>query len=129
MRQSVQLTLSLFLAGFACGQIFYGPLSDRFGRRPVMLGGLMLYCLGSLGCILAASIEMLIAARFAQALGACAGPVIGRAIVRDLWGALDSARIIAYMGSAMALAPLLGRPSGASSPYSSAGSPTSCSCC
>ena len=104
----VQLTLSLFLAGFACGQIFYGPLSDRFGRRPVMLGGLMLYCLGSLGCILAASIEMLIAARFAQALGACAGPVIGRAIVRDLWGALDSARIIAYMGSAMALAPLFG---------------------
>jgi DHA1 family bicyclomycin/chloramphenicol resistance-like MFS transporter len=104
----VQLTLSVFLAGFACGQIFYGPLSDRFGRRPVMLGGLALYCAGSIGCVFATSIEMLVLARFVQALGACAGPVIGRAVVRDLWGASESARIIAYMGGAMALAPLLG---------------------
>jgi DHA1 family bicyclomycin/chloramphenicol resistance-like MFS transporter len=104
----VQLTLSVFLAGFACGQIFYGPLSDRFGRRPLMLGGLALFCAGSIGCVLATSIEMLVLARFMQALGACAGPVIGRAIVRDLWGASESARIIAYMGGAMAIAPLLG---------------------
>jgi DHA1 family bicyclomycin/chloramphenicol resistance-like MFS transporter len=104
----VQLTLSVFLAGFACGQIFYGPLSDRFGRRPLMLGGLALFCAGSIGCVLATSIEMLVLARFVQALGACAGPVIGRAIVRDLWGASESARIIAYMGGAMAIAPLLG---------------------
>ncbi|MBL8396223.1 MAG: multidrug effflux MFS transporter [Candidatus Accumulibacter sp.] len=104
----VQLTLSVFLAGFACGQIVYGPLSDRFGRRPALLGGLVLYCIGSLGCVLAPSIELLIAARFVQALGACAGPVIGRAIVRDLWGASESARIIAYMGGAMAIAPLFG---------------------
>lgn len=105
---SVQLTLSVFLAGFACGQIVYGPLSDRFGRRPVMLGGLAIYCAASIACVLAQSIEMLIAARFVQALGACAGPVLGRAVVRDLWGATESARIIAYMGSAMAIAPLLG---------------------
>ena len=105
---SVQLTLSVFLAGFACGQIAYGPLSDRFGRRPVMLGGLAIYCAASIACVLAQSIEMLIAARFVQALGACAGPVLGRAVVRDLWGATESARIIAYMGSAMAIAPLLG---------------------
>jgi DHA1 family bicyclomycin/chloramphenicol resistance-like MFS transporter len=104
----VQLTLSVFLAGFACGQIFYGPLSDRFGRRPLMLGGLALFCAGSIGCVLATSIEMLVLARFVQALGACAGPVIGRAIVRDLWGASESARIIAYMGGAMAIAPLVG---------------------
>jgi DHA1 family bicyclomycin/chloramphenicol resistance-like MFS transporter len=104
----VQLTLSVFLAGFACGQIFYGPLSDRFGRRPLMLGGLALFCAGSIGCVLATSIEMLVLARFVQALGACAGPVIGRAVVRDLWGASESARIIAYMGGAMAIAPLLG---------------------
>ena len=104
----VQLTLSVFLAGFACGQIFYGPLSDRFGRRPLMLGGLALFCAGSIGCVLATSIEMLVLARFVQALGACAGPVIGRAVVRDLWGATESARIIAYMGGAMAIAPLLG---------------------
>jgi DHA1 family bicyclomycin/chloramphenicol resistance-like MFS transporter len=104
----VQLTLSVFLAGFACGQIFYGPLSDRFGRRPLMLGGLALFCAGSIGCVLATSIEMLVLARFVQALGACAGPVIGRAVVRDLWGASESARIIAYMGGAMAIAPLVG---------------------
>ena len=104
----VQLTLSVFLAGFACGQIFYGPLSDRFGRRPVILGGLALFCAGSIGCVFATSIEMLVVARFVQALGACAGPVIGRAVVRDLWGASESPRIIAYMGGAMAIAPLLG---------------------
>ena len=69
----VQLTLSVFLAGFACGQIFYGPLSDRFGRRPLMLGGLALFCAGSIGCVFATSIEMLVLARFVQALGACAG--------------------------------------------------------
>ncbi|MBL8425657.1 MAG: multidrug effflux MFS transporter [Candidatus Accumulibacter phosphatis] len=105
---SVQLTLSVFLAGFACGQIVYGPLSDRFGRRPAMLSGLAIYCAASLGCVFADSIEVLILARFVQALGACAGPVLGRAIVRDVWGATDSARIIAYMGGAMAIAPLLG---------------------
>ena len=104
----VQLTLSVFLVGFAFGQLFYGPLSDRFGRRPLLLGGLAIYCLATIACILAQSIEMLIAARFMQALGACAGPVLGRAVVRDVWGATESARIIAYMGGAMAIAPLLG---------------------
>jgi DHA1 family bicyclomycin/chloramphenicol resistance-like MFS transporter len=104
----VQLTLSVFLAGFAVGQLFYGPLSDRFGRRPLMLGGLAIYCLATIACVLAQSIEMLIAARFVQAIGACAGPVLGRAVVRDVWGATESARIIAYMGGAMAIAPLFG---------------------
>lgn len=104
----VQLTLSVFLAGFACGQLFYGPLSDRFGRRPILLGGLFLYFIASIGCVLAGSVETLIIARFVQALGACAGPVLGRAIVRDVWGASESARIIAYIGGAMAIAPLVG---------------------
>jgi len=105
----VQLTLSVFLAGFACGQIVYGPLSDRFGRRPVMLCGLSIYCLASLACAFASSIHMLIAARFVQAIGGCAGPVLGRAVVRDLWGASESARVIAYIGGAMAISPLSGR--------------------
>lgn len=104
----VQLTLSVFLAGFACAQLAYGPLSDRFGRRPVLLGGLALYFVGSLGCLAANSIEMLIGARFVQALGACAGPVLGRAIVRDVWGGADAARVIAYVSGAMAIAPLVG---------------------
>jgi DHA1 family bicyclomycin/chloramphenicol resistance-like MFS transporter len=106
----VQLTLSVFLAGFACGQIVLRT-AFRSLRTPA---GLML----SAGwrstawprsaASLPTASKMLIAARFVQALGACAGPVLGRAIVRDVWGATDSARIIAYMGGAMAIAPLLG---------------------
>ncbi|HPP46784.1 MAG TPA: MFS transporter, partial [Accumulibacter sp.] len=57
---TVQLTLSLFLAGFACGQLLYGPLSDRFGRRPVMLGGMLIYSLATLGCACAPGIQALI---------------------------------------------------------------------
>lgn len=105
---STQLTLSVFLAGFGVGQLAYGPLSDRFGRRPVLLVGLVIYVLASVVCTLAPAIEALIAARFLQALGACAGPVLGRAIVRDIYGPHDSARILSYMGAAMALAPLIG---------------------
>jgi DHA1 family bicyclomycin/chloramphenicol resistance-like MFS transporter len=104
----VQLTLSVYLAGFAVAQLAYGALSDRFGRRPVMLGGLVIYFVASLGCLFAASIEQLIAARFVQAIGACAGPVLGRAIVRDAWGPLEAARALAYISGAMALAPLVG---------------------
>ncbi len=105
---STQLTLSVFLIGFAVGQLAYGPLSDRFGRRPVLLFGLMVYVLASVACVFAPAIEVLIAARFLQALGACAGPVLGRAIVRDVYGPQDSARVLSYMGAAMALAPLVG---------------------
>jgi DHA1 family bicyclomycin/chloramphenicol resistance-like MFS transporter len=104
---TVQLTLSVFLIGSALGQLAYGPLSDRFGRRPVLCAGLSVYLLSSLACALAPSIELLIAARFAQALGSCAGPVIGRAVVRDVYGPVHGARVLAYMSSAMALAPVL----------------------
>lgn len=104
----VQLTLSIYLIGFAVAQLAYGALSDRFGRRPVMLGGLVLYFIASVGCAFATSIEMLIAARFLQALGACAGPVLGRAIVRDVWGPVEAVRVLAYVSGSMALAPLVG---------------------
>ena len=104
----VQLTLSVFLIGLAAGQLAYGPLSDRFGRRPVLLAGLVLYVAASIGCAFAPSVPILIFARLLQALGACAGPVICRAIVRDVHGRSDAARILSYMGAAMALAPALG---------------------
>jgi DHA1 family bicyclomycin/chloramphenicol resistance-like MFS transporter len=104
----VQLTLSVFLAGFAVAQLAYGPLSDRYGRRPVLLGGLALYLVASLACMGARSIDELIAARFVQALGACAGPVIGRAIVRDVYGPVQAARVLAYISGAMAIAPMVG---------------------
>lgn len=105
---TVQLTLSVFLVGFALAQLVCGPLSDRFGRRPVLLGGLGLYVAGSVVCALAGSIEQLIAARLLQALGACCGPVLGRAVVRDIHGPEKAARMFAYMGMAMALAPAVG---------------------
>lgn len=104
----VQLTLSVFLVGLAGGQLVYGPLSDRFGRRPVLVVGLVIYTAASIACALAPSMELLIAARFLQAIGACAGPVIGRAVVRDVHGREGAARILSYMSAAMALAPAIG---------------------
>ncbi|MGF7159007.1 DHA1 family bicyclomycin/chloramphenicol resistance-like MFS transporter [Rhodoligotrophos appendicifer] len=109
---SVQLTLSVFLVGFAVGQIIYGPLSDRFGRRPILLIGLSLFGIASAGCMLANTIEILILARFGQAVSACAAIVIARAIVRDLYRAEQAGRVLSLMGAIMgivpALAPLLG---------------------
>jgi len=105
---TVQLTLSLYLVGVAVGQLAYGPLSDRFGRRPVLLGGLGLYVLASIACALAPSIGLLILGRVAQALGGCAGMVIGRAVVRDAWDRDEATRVLALVIAGMALAPMIG---------------------
>jgi DHA1 family bicyclomycin/chloramphenicol resistance-like MFS transporter len=105
---TVQLTLSVFLVGFAVSQLAYGPLSDRFGRRPVLIGGIAVFVLASAACTLAQSIEQLIAARFLQALGSCCGPVLGRAVVRDVYGRERAATVLAYMAMAMAVAPAVG---------------------
>ena len=105
---TTQLTLSVFMTGFALSQLVYGPLSDRFGRRPVLLGGVALYVVGSLLCLIAPSIGLLIVARLIQAVGACCGPVLGRAVVRDVHGRERAAKVLAYMAMAMALAPAVG---------------------
>ncbi|MDX6748354.1 multidrug effflux MFS transporter [Geminicoccaceae bacterium 1502E] len=105
---SAQLTLSVFLVGFAISQLVYGPLSDRLGRRPLLLAGTALYAVASLLCVFAATIEQLVALRLLQAVGACAGPVLGRAVVRDVYGPQDAARVLAYLAAAMALAPAAG---------------------
>lgn len=105
-------TVSIFFAGLALGQLVYGPLSDRLGRRPPLLFGVALYTVASLACALAASIEQLTLARLAQALGACAAVVMSRAIVGDLYVREQAARIfsllILVMGAAPILAPLAG---------------------
>lgn len=102
----VQLTISFYLIGFALGQMFYGPLSDRHGRRPVMLVALAIYSLASLACALAPSIELLIAARFCQAIGGAGTIVLARAVVRDLYEGARVGRELSRMASIMALAPI-----------------------
>ncbi|UUX50293.1 multidrug effflux MFS transporter [Nisaea acidiphila] len=105
---TVQLTLTLYLAGVAIGQLIYGPVSDRIGRRPTLLAGLGVFALASLLCAFATSIDLLIAGRVFQALGGCAGMVLGRAIVRDVYERDEAAPVIAYITMAMAVAPMIG---------------------
>ena len=105
---TAQLTLSLFALGFGGAQLIVGPLSDRFGRRPVLLSGLTLYVISSALCGFASSIKLLIFARFLQALGCCSAVIIARAIVRDAYEPEHSARIVARASSWLSLAPLLG---------------------
>jgi MFS transporter, DHA1 family, multidrug resistance protein len=103
----VQFTISAYLIGFAVGQIFYGPVSDRHGRKPVLMAAMALYCVASLACALSTSIEMLIVARTFQALGGSGGIVLARAIVRDIYAGARAGRELSLIGSVMALAPVL----------------------
>ncbi len=102
----IQLTLTGYLFAIAIAQIFLGPLSDRFGRRPVLLFGMILFIAGSIGCMAATTITELIIGRVVQAAGGCAGLVLSRAIVRDLWDRDTSASMLGYITMAMVLAPM-----------------------
>ena len=102
-----QLTLSIFLLGFAIGQLFYGSISDRYGRKPLLYLGLALYAVATLGCAAAQDINTLIAARFVQGLGGACGPVLARAIVSDSYSRRDAARVMASIAGAMALVPAI----------------------
>ena len=104
---TVQLTLSLYLLSLAAAQLLLGPLSDRFGRRPVVLAGLTLNVLASLAAIAASSIDALIAAGIVQAIGASTGIVIGRAIIRDLYERDRAAAMIGLVTTAMVIAPMV----------------------
>ena len=104
----VQLTLSLFVFGFGLMQLVSGPMSDRWGRRPVLLGGLALYVAASLACAAAPTIGLLVAARFLQAIGCCTVVVVARAIVRDAFEPAEGARVLARASSVLAIGPMLG---------------------
>tara|TARA_Y100001951_G_scaffold84728_1_gene74274 strand:- start:7099 stop:8268 length:1170 start_codon:yes stop_codon:yes gene_type:complete len=105
--EHIQLSLAAYFVGIAIGQLFHGPLADRFGRRVPLLVGVALFAVGSLACAIAPSLEWLIAARFVQALGGCAGMVITRAVVRDLCDPLVSAKVFSQLVLVMGLAPIL----------------------
>ncbi|MCH8684220.1 multidrug effflux MFS transporter [Pedomonas mirosovicensis] len=102
-----QLTLASFFIGLALGQLIYGPLSDRLGRRPPLMAGVLLYTLASVGCAFTTSMEALIGLRFVQALGAAAAPLIARAVVADRCSGVEAARTFSMLMLIMGLAPIL----------------------
>ena len=104
---SVQLAVSLYLMGLATAQLVFGPLSDRFGRRPVVLAGLALATIASTAAIFAVSIANLVSARIAQSLGASSGQTIGRAIIRDLYDREHAASMIGLVTSVVVLMPMV----------------------
>ena len=101
-----QLTLTSFLIGVGVAQLFVGALSDRFGRRPVLIAGLLLFVGCAVACALATSIDELVILRFFQAFGTSAAVVLSRAVVRDLHERDDSARVLGYVGGFMGMVPI-----------------------
>ena len=104
---TMQLTFTVYMIGAALAQLVIGPLSDRFGRRPVLLGGLVIYAVATFAAAAAATIDALILARLVQSIGATTGPVIGRAIVRDCFDRARGAQVLANVGLALALSPAI----------------------
>ena len=104
---TAQLTLSLSMVSIAFTTLIYGPLSDRFGRKPVLVGGMLLFLGGSLLSTFAPSIGLLIVGRVVQAAGSASGMVLGRAMVRDAYGAVEAPKVINYLTMAMVTAPMV----------------------
>jgi len=106
-------TISGYLIGFSFGQLIWGPLGDRYGRRGPVAAGIVLFAIGSVGCALSTSAGVMIAWRLLQAFGACAGVVLARAMVRDLYAGPRAARMLSILITVMAIAPLVGPIAGA----------------
>jgi len=105
--EHVQQSLAIYFIGLACGQLLYGPLADRYGRRGPLLFGVGLFVLSSLACALAWNLDALLVARLAQALGGCGGMVVSRAVVRDLCEPRDAAKVFSQLMLVMGVAPIL----------------------
>jgi MFS transporter, DHA1 family, multidrug resistance protein len=104
---AAQWTVAAYIVGLSIGQLFYGPVSDRYGRRGPLVFGIGLYIIGTLGCMLAPSVEAMMGFRILQALGGCAGQVIARAIVRDRFAHDEVLHILSMLTLVMGLAPVL----------------------
>ena len=102
----VQATLSVYMAGWGLAQLVAGPASDRFGRRKVLLSGLVVFVLASIACTFAQNVEQLILGRFLQALGMAGAAVVPRAVVRDLYSGVQAARMLSLMGVVLGIAPI-----------------------
>ncbi|MEJ2438463.1 MAG: multidrug effflux MFS transporter [Gammaproteobacteria bacterium] len=105
---AVQQTMTVYLFGYALVQLIYGPLSDRFGRKPLMLVGALLFVFGSLVCFVSRSLDVLLLGRFIQGLGACAGAVLTSAAVRDSFPPAHIDQVYSRINAAFALAPAVG---------------------
>ena len=103
----VAYSLSSFFIGISVGQLIYGPLLDRFGRKKPLMIGLSIYMVASLACATANSVEVLIVARFLQALGACVGMVAPRAIVRDIFPVEETAKIFSLLMLILGVSPII----------------------
>jgi len=109
---AVQMSLMAFFLSLGVGQLIYGPVSDMVGRKPPLYFGLALFTVGSIGCALSPTIEILIAFRFLQGLGACAGMVVPRAVVRDLHTGAEAARLMSLLMLVFSVSPILAPLSG-----------------
>ncbi|WP_262021707.1 MFS transporter [Vibrio quintilis] len=105
---NVELTISSFLIGLCTGQLFWGPISDNYGRRLPIFAGITLFIVGSMGCIFSTTVPSMILWRIIQALGASTGPVLSRAMVQDLFSGNDRAKVFSNLITIMTLAPLIG---------------------
>lgn len=104
--EEVQLTLSVYMYGWGISQVFAGPLSDRFGRRPALLGGLAVFVVASAACALSRNVFMLIGARLVQAVSMASIAVVPRAVVRDLYSGDKAAHVLSLMGVVLGIAPV-----------------------
>lgn len=111
--ENVQLSLTSFFIGIAIGQMIYGPLLDKYGRKKPLIIGLIIYVVASILCVLTNSVENLILLRFIQALGSCAGMVAGRAMVQDYYQGTEAARVFSLLMLVIAISPILAPTAGA----------------
>lgn len=105
---NVELTITGFLIGFSIAQLLIGPISDRFGRRKPLIAGLFLFIIGSVGCAYSGSLNEMMFWRIIQAIGACAGPLLSRAMIRDVYDKVKAAELLSTLMMVMALAPIIG---------------------